>query len=309
MNNILKHLQDPVVKRSLSMADRIKFVTREFLMNNGFEEYDTPILTPKTGERYNSTFDITIDDIATSLADSPQIFKLMLSMAGYERYYQYAHCFRPIESKSDNPTRLCEFTQIDIEMQHTTFSELIRFAENIIIVICKAFKIEARIRHVEGLYCRDTYGMEMKPDLRDNEDELSVVFIEHMPLTNGERTEYHGLIPCHHIFALPSDGMQSTEEEVLINAVTESFDIVMNGIEIGGGDLRIMNSDLQQRMMDIFDVDKIKYSEYLEMLNSNTGKQGGGFAIGLERLVMVLSGCDDIHQTVCFPDFYRRSEC
>lgn len=170
----------------------------------------------------------------------------------------------------------CEFTQIDIEMQHTTFSELIRFAENIIIEICNA---------------------------------LSVVFIEQMPLTNGERTDNHGLIPCHHIFALPSDGIQSIKEEALINEVTESFDIVINGIEIGGGDLRIMNSELQQRMMDIFDVDKIKYSVYLKMLNSNTGKQGGGFAIGLERLVMVLSGCDDIHQTVCFPDFYKRSEC
>jgi aspartyl-tRNA synthetase len=233
----------------------------------------------------------------------------MLSMAGYERYYQYAHCFRPIESKSDNLTRLCEFTQIDIEMRQTTFSELIRFAENIIKEICNAFKIEPSIKHMEGIYCRDTYGMEMKPDLRENDNELSVVFIEHMPLTNGERTESHGLIPCHHIYALPSDDIQSINEEALINAVTESFDIVMNGIEIGGGDLRIMNSDLQQRMMDIFDVDKIKYSEYLEMLNSNTGKQGGGFAIGLERLVMVLSGCDDIHQTVCFPDFYRRSEC
>ncbi len=308
MNNILQHLQSPVVRRNLSITGKIKAAARNFLNRNGFEEYDTPILMTKTGEKYNSTFDIMIDDKPASLADSPQIFKLMLTMAGYEKYYQYAHCFRPIALESETHTRLCEFTQIDIEMQAETLSVLTRFAEALIVEICTAVNRKPRIEHMEGIYCRNTYGSNMKPDLRKTDDEISVVFIEHMPLTNGDRTKTQTLIPCHHIFALPSNEIQSTTEDTLTNTQTESFDIVMNGIEIGGGDLRILNRDLLQHMMDIFDVDQGEYTEYLEMLSNYTGKQSGGFAIGLERLVMALSGCDDIRSTVCFPDYYKRSE-
>lgn len=308
MNNILTHLRDPIVKRNLSVAGEIKTTTRNFLKNNGFKEYDTPILMPKTGENYNSTFDIMIDGKQASLADSPQIYKLMLFMAGHTEYYQFAHCFRKIENESDKHTRLCEFTQIDIETQVPTLSALIKIASELLDKIFAALKIKPSIQHMDGIFCRDTYGSKMKPDLRRSRNEISVVFIEHMPLTNGEKTMSGKLIPCHHIFALPSNNIQDTLEDTLINTKTESFDIVINGIEIGGGDLRILNKNLQQKMMNIFDVEKEKYTGYLDMLSNYTGRQSGGFAIGLERLVMALFNCNNISQTVCFPDFYKREK-
>jgi len=61
--------------------------------------------------------------------------------------------------------------------------------------------------------------------------------------------------------------------------------------------------------MDIFDVDKKRYDNYLRMLENYNGKQNGGFAFGIERLVMALSGCHDITQTVAFPDFYKMGSC
>lgn len=304
MRDILEHLRDPVVRENLAMAAKIKKVTGSFLESQGFQEYDTPILMPKTGEKYNTTFDIMIQGKEASLADSPQICKLMLALAGYEKYYQFAHCFRPIESEAERHTRMCEFTQLDIELQNTTFSELIKLAETLIVEICKVVHREPVIKHINGLECREIYGNEMKPDIRENSEKIVVLFIKHMPLTNGERTEENQLVPCHHIFALPSGEIKNTEEESLINTTTESFDIVINGIEIGGGDLRIMNTDLQKRMMDIFDVEKERYTEYFKMLTECNGKQGGGFAVGLERLIMALTGCGDVRRTVAFPDFY-----
>lgn len=309
MKYILQHLQNPTVNRNLLLNQKIKTVARRFLLQNGFGEYDTPVLIPKQGEKYNPTFDIMISGQSASLADSPQIYKLMLSMAGFEKYFQFAHCFRPVESESDAHKRLCEFIQLDIEMQVPTLFELTKFAESLIAEICSTVNVNPTIEYMDGKYCRKKYGNEMKPDLRKTRDEISVVFIERIPLTNGERTEAGTLIPCHHIFALPSSDITGAYKDVLENTVTESFDIVINGIEVGGGDLRIMSRELQEKVMEIFDVDKERYTQYLQMLGNYKGKQNGGFAFGLERLVMALSGCEDITQTVPFPDFYKMGSC
>jgi len=309
MINILRHLQNPVVNRNLLLSQKIKTVARNFLLQNGFSEYDTPVLIPKQGEKYNHTFDIMIAGQSVSLADSPQIYKLMLSMAGFEKYYQFAHCFRPVESESDIHKRLCEFVQLDIEMQIPTLFELTKFAESLITEICSAINTNPKIEYMEGIYCRKKYGNEMKPDLRKSTAETSVVFIERIPLTNGERTKGGTLIPCHHIFAMPSGDFTGAHKDIMENTSAESFDMVINGIEVGGGDLRIMSRELQEKVMDIFDVDKKGYANYLQMLDNYNGKQNGGFAFGLERLVMALSGCNDITQTVAFPDFYKMGSC
>lgn len=307
MDKIIEHLQDEVVRKNLTVARKIKDATREFLKRNGFQEYDTPVIVPKPGERYNLTYDVLIDGESASLADSPQLFKLMLVLAGCDKYYQFAHCFRPIEHEDERHNRLCEFIQIDIEMQADTLSVLTKFAEELIVKICKELKLKPKVQYMDGPYCFCTYGKKMKPDLRTNENEISIVIIEHMPLTNGERSNDNKLIPCHHIFALPSCEIKDNIESELVNATTESFDIVINGIEVGGGDLRIMDRDLQEKMMDIFNVDKERYKDYLEMLGKFAKKQSGGFAIGLERLVMALTGANNIRQTVAFPDFYKRN--
>lgn len=308
MNDIIKHLQSPMLKENLSLRRNIKAASLSFLLDCGFEEYDTPVLMPKGGENYNPAFDVMIGDITASLADSPQIFKMLLKMAGYDKYYQFAHCFRPTELESCQHTRLCEFTQLDVEMRAETLAELVDLAEKLIDKIIASIGGKAVTCHMNGHDCRRLYGSEMKPDIRANSDDISVVFIENMPLTNGERTKDGGLIPCHHIFSMPSAEITNCSECALINAATESFDIVINGIEVGGGDLRIKERALQERMMDIFDVDKSRYAHYLGVLDDFGKGQGGGFAIGLERLVMAVSGCENIRNTALFPDFYKIRE-
>lgn len=305
MNDIIKHLQNTELKENISLRRKIKESAIKLLIEYGFEEYDTPVLMPKGGENYNPTFDVMVGEIMASLADSPQIFKMLLNMTGYDKYYQFAHCFRPIEHESNQHTRLCEFTQLDVEFRAETLSELVDFAEKLIHSIIVSIGRKAVIRRMNGIYCRRMYGDEMKPDIRTKSDEISVVIIENMPLTNGERTKDGGLIPCHHIFALPSAEIIDSAEDNLINLTSESFDIVINGIEVGGGDLRIKDRFVQESMMDIFDVDKSCYSQYLSILDDFGRYQGAGFAIGLERLVMALTGGENIRNTVLFPDFYK----
>lgn len=307
MRDIMTHLRDPAVQKNLDMGRTIKRTTRHFLEQRGFAEYDTPILQQKGGERYNPTFEVQIDGYPACLGDSPQMYKMLLLHAGYDRYYQFAHCFRPIAHENHCETRLCEFMQLDLEMQVSSLEKLLSFAEALLGEILDALSIHAEISHMDGLTCREVYGDEMQPVCRKNKDTVSVIFLKRMPLTNGERMPDGTWIPCHHIFALPSGEITDLSEETLLQMTTESFDIVINGIEVGGGDLRIMQRSLQEQMMDIFHVETEKYGQYLEQLDNAGTLQIGGFAFGMERLVQALSGCNNIRQTVPFYQCYEEN--
>lgn len=297
---VRQHLRKEEVIRSLKLTNRIKAIVRYFFESNGFAEVDTPILTVKNGELYNPTFNVTVDGESLSLADSPQIYKMLLMFAGYDRYYQFAHCFRPIAHENNKETRICEFLQIDTEMHVENLDNLIDTAKILLEIVCENLNIKVRVNIIDGIWCRSKYGVEMKPDMREQDDEVSIVIIKNMPLTNGERTADNILIPNHHIFAKPNE---FGNEKDLMNSITESFDIVMNGIEIGGGDMRITDVCMQENMMDRFAVDKEKYRTYLDELKDYDGKPIGGFAIGLQRLVMALSKAKNIRETVAFPDW------
>ncbi len=303
MSGIMNHLQSAAVRENLAFAANVKQIVRGFLIRKGFQEFDTPVLMPITGEKYNTTFDIDLAEDKVMLADSPQIYKMLLALAGYEKYFQFAHCFRRIEHEDNIHTRLSEFIQMDVELQNTSLYDLLDLAEQMIVDICKLIYKIPRITYMEGLQCRAQYGIDMKPDLRNGKEDISVVFIRHMPLTNGEG------VPCHHIFAQPCNDIINAKVGELIDLTTESFDIVINGIEIGGGDMRIMDADLQRKMMHLFNVDDNRYVNYLQMLENNRANSGGGFAIGLERLVMVLLNRNSIYETVAFPNFYKRGRC
>ena len=140
-------------------------------------------------------------------------------LAGYEKYFQFAHCFRkdPEVNKSNHHAH--EFMQIDIEMQSKSIDELMKYVEAIIIKIFN--RLELRCNYpfpvVSGLECRGFYGTD-KPDLRTREDDFSFIWIKRLPLIENlhefERIKVTSadinidgnlLIPSHHIFARPNN--------------------------------------------------------------------------------------------------------
>lgn len=300
MNDLMEHLTDSNVRRNLKIMMTVRQSARNLLLSKGFDEIDTPILMPRTGESYNSTFDILLEGNEAMLADSPQIYKMLLSRAGYEKYFQFAHCFRPITNENNLNTRLSEFIQLDIELRNTVLDDMIRLAEKIISEICKALHKTVKISCIQGIECRLRYGDEMCPDLRENKDEISLVIVKNMPLTND------GKVPCHHIFANPTSLDFISSADKLTELTTESFDIIMNGIEIGGGDMRINDRNLQVEIMRLFNVDEKRYASYLKILEEDDNSRCGGFAIGLERMVMALESLENISQAAAFPEYYRR---
>ena len=300
MNDVMEHLTDDRVKRNLSMMMTVKRTARDLLFSKGFEEIDTPILMPRTGEDYNQTFNILLEDNVAMLADSPQIYKMLLSKAEYEKNFRFAHCFRAITHENNLHTRLSEFIQLDLELRNTDLHDMIRLVETLVSDICAELHKTVKIRHMQGLECRSVYGVEMSPDLRESKDEISLVIVKNMPLTNDGKT------PCHHIFAMPTAPDLIGTADKPTELTTESFDIIMNGIEIGGGDMRINERELQTEVMRLFNVDEERYIGYLKTLEKDDHSHRGGFAIGLERMVMALSGSENIRYVTAFPDYYKR---
>ena len=108
----------------------------------------------------------------------------------------------------------------------------------------------------------------------------------------------------HHPFTMPfAEHLDALEEEPL-KALSYSYDLIMNGLEIGGGTLRIHNADLQRRVLGILGIDSDEADEKFGFLLDALAMGApphGGIALGLDRLIMLLAGASSIRDVIAFP--------
>jgi aspartyl-tRNA synthetase len=107
-------------------------------------------------------------------------------------------------------------------------------------------------------------------------------------------------MPCHHIFTMPKTDDFKDPSTV----IGKQYDIVLNGTELGSGSIRIHDRDLQEKMMEIGGMSKEKrgreFGFFLSALTYGAPPHGG-IGIGLDRLLMILSGDDSIQEVIPFP--------
>lgn len=160
-------LRRPSLQKILMMRHKICMIARNVLDQEGFVEVETPILARSTPEGardylvpsriYNGSF--------WALPQSPQIYKQLLMIAGMEKYFQIARCFRDEDLRAD---RQPEFTQIDIEMSFGDEETIFGVVENLMKEIFKGIKnydLEDHFVRIPWHECMRRFGSD-KPDLR-----------------------------------------------------------------------------------------------------------------------------------------------
>ena len=160
-------LRRPHMQQNIILRAKIVKAIHEFLDNEDFIEIETPYLGKSTPE---GARDFLVPSRVHpgefyALPQSPQLFKQMLMVSGFERYYQVARCFRDEDLRAD---RQIEFTQIDVETSFLSTDEILDIGERMMAYVMKKVKnidIELPLRRMTWHEAMERYGID-KPDTR-----------------------------------------------------------------------------------------------------------------------------------------------
>ena len=159
-------LRRPRMQRNIILRSKVAFAIRQHLVEQGFLEIETPFMTRSTPE---GARDYLVPSRVQpgsfyALPQSPQIFKQLLMVAGYERYFQIVRCFRDEDLRAD---RQPEFTQLDLEMSFAQPDDIFAVIEPVMKAACEVagFRVETPLRRMTYADAIRNYGSD-KPDLR-----------------------------------------------------------------------------------------------------------------------------------------------
>lgn len=302
-------LRRPRMQKNIRNRDKIISFFRDYMHNNGFVEIETPIMmkgTPEGSREYvvpsrleNGKFYV--------LPQSPQQFKQLSMVAGFEKYFQIARCFRDEDTRGD---RQPEFTQLDYEMSFVTQEDVLRYTEAMFTELVKTLYPNKKI--TEMPFPRLTYSECVKkydsdkPDLRkdkSNPDELAFAWIVDFPMF--EKDADGNIQAAHHPFCSIKD--EDVEKFMsgkdLMSVRANSYDLVLNGYELSSGSIRIHKADMQKKVFEYLNISpeeqKVKFGHMLEAFKYGTPPHGG-FAPGIDRIVMILENEPNIREVIAF---------
>jgi aspartyl-tRNA synthetase len=160
-------LRRPEIQKIFLARHKAYKITRDYLTENGFFEFETPFLTKSTpeGARHFIVPSRLNAGMFYALPQSPQLFKQILMIGGFDRYFQIVRCFRDEDLRAE---RQPEFTQIDIEMSFVDVDDVLALGEGLIMSLYKELKgttVDSPIPRMAYADAMERYGTD-KPDLR-----------------------------------------------------------------------------------------------------------------------------------------------
>ncbi|MBI4707794.1 MAG: aspartate--tRNA ligase [Candidatus Omnitrophica bacterium] len=293
------------VFNNLELRSNLYKIIRNYLSARDFIECETPILTKSTPE---GARDYLVPSRLNpgqfyALPQSPQLFKQILMVSGIERYYQIAKCFRDEDLRAD---RQPEFTQLDMEMSFVDEEDIFKLSEELMQLILKELKgieIKTPFPRLTYAQAQEKYKSD-KPDLRKElNSDFAFVWIVDFPLFkfNDEEKRWESE---HHPFTSPAMEDLAALESDPAKVKSRSYDLVLNGNEIGSGSIRIHSQNLQERIFKIIGISeeeaRKRFGFLLEAFQYGAPPHAG-VAYGLDRLLTILSGEESIREVITFP--------
>ncbi|MCZ2148777.1 MAG: aspartate--tRNA ligase [Bryobacterales bacterium] len=203
-------LRRPQMQKNIILRSKVSFAVREFLYSQGFLEIETPFMTKSTPE---GARDFLVPSRLSpgnfyALPQSPQIFKQLLMVSGYEKYFQIVRCFRDEDLRAD---RQPEFTQIDLEMSFPQKETIFDVVEGMVkrVFEVAGFNVEGGVPRMTYEQAMRSYGID-KPDMRIP----PFYCVEDLFEGQGLTTEGFPLVAIH----IPNTGAPSRKERDEIKA-------------------------------------------------------------------------------------------
>ncbi len=298
------------MKKNMIERQRVIQFVREELQEKGFIEIETPLLTKSTPE---GARDFIVPSRLQpgkfyALPQSPQQYKQLLQIAGMEKYFQIARCLRDEDPRAD---RQAEHTQLDIEMSFVEQKDVMALIEELFINIVKKLYPEKKIQQIPFPVLSYEKAVKKyntdRPDLRkdkNNPNLLAFCWVIDFPFF--EKDDNNKWTFTHNPFSAPKPEFVQDllKKKNIKNILTSQYDIVLNGMEVGGGSIRNHQTEALEAVFEIIGYKKKEIKDnFGHMLTAfQYGvPPHGGIAPGLDRLLSILLGEPNIREVIAFP--------
>jgi aspartyl-tRNA synthetase len=302
-------LRRPRLQENLRARHKIIQIIHNYLDEKEFVEIETPYMSKTTPEGARDFLVPSRHQPGKfyALAQSPQQYKQLLMLAGFERYYQIARAFRDEDLRAD---RQYEHTQLDLEMSFVTRDEVLDLIEGLIKDLTKAFGKKLTFETLPRLTYKEVmekYNSD-KPDLRENKEdpnEMAFAFVVDFPLFEWVEDEKRWTF-SHNPFTSPDpkDLEQLKMKENLGEINSLQYDLICNGFEMASGSIRITSPEIQKLVFECMSLTEEQidadFSHILEAYHFGAPTHGG-FAIGIDRLASVFTNETSIREVIAFP--------
>ena len=297
------------LQKNIGLRSKFVQTAREFLFKKDFTEIETPMLTKSTPE---GARDFIVPARLQSgkffaLPQSPQQYKQLLMVAGFEKYFQIARCVRDEDLRAN---RAFEHTQIDLEMSFVNREDVMKLNEEMVVNVFEIMgaKIQKKpfpiFTYAEAMEKFGSDRFDLRSEKERGEGVLAFAWVVDFPFF--EKKEDGSWTFTHNPFSQPKEEFVKdlVNGKNIEKILTTQYDLVCNGYEVGGGSIRAHKAEVLESVLKIMgytkeDIEK-DFGHILEAFKFGAPPHGG-IAYGVERLIMILANEEYLRETQAFP--------